>query len=130
MKNSNAVSVSLSATLLMLALTAQAQQDPGPRPGPAGAGGTFATANADQVAFFNQSLARFQVADSVSGTIEKGAGLGPTFNGNSCVMCHSQPAAGGSSPGMNSPQNPVPNPQVRSEERRVGKECRSRWSPY
>ena len=21
-------------------------------------------------------------------------------------------------------------PQVRSEERRVGKECRSRWSPY
>ena len=23
-----------------------------------------------------------------------------------------------------------PNPQSRSEERRVGKECRSRWSPY
>ena len=23
-----------------------------------------------------------------------------------------------------------PNLQVRSEERRVGKECRSRWSPY
>ena len=23
-----------------------------------------------------------------------------------------------------------PNTQVRSEERRVGKECRSRWSPY
>src|SRR5260221_2312393 len=22
------------------------------------------------------------------------------------------------------------NPQIRSEERRVGKECRSRWSPY
>ena len=22
------------------------------------------------------------------------------------------------------------NPDVRSEERRVGKECRSRWSPY
>ena len=22
------------------------------------------------------------------------------------------------------------NPQTRSEERRVGKECRSRWSPY
>ena len=27
------------------------------------------------------------------------------------------------------PQQPVTNPQ-RSEERRVGKECRSRWSPY
>src|SRR2546421_3187996 len=24
----------------------------------------------------------------------------------------------------------TPNDQVRSEERRVGKECRSRWSPY
>ena len=24
----------------------------------------------------------------------------------------------------------VPVPEVRSEERRVGKECRSRWSPY
>ena len=24
----------------------------------------------------------------------------------------------------------VPNPAKRSEERRVGKECRSRWSPY
>ena len=27
-------------------------------------------------------------------------------------------------------QSPIPNPQSRSEERRVGKECRSRWSPY
>ena len=25
---------------------------------------------------------------------------------------------------------PVPQPRERSEERRVGKECRSRWSPY
>ena len=25
---------------------------------------------------------------------------------------------------------PVPAVMVRSEERRVGKECRSRWSPY
>ena len=24
----------------------------------------------------------------------------------------------------------VPFPVIRSEERRVGKECRSRWSPY
>lgn len=112
MKNSITVGVSLSIPLLMFSLTAQAQHDPGPRQGPAGAGGTFASANADQVAFFNQSLARFQAVDSVSGTIEKGSGLGPTFNGNSCMMCHSQPAAGGSSPGMNSPQNPVPNPQV------------------
>src|SRR5690349_22879780 len=25
---------------------------------------------------------------------------------------------------------PLPRPESRSEERRVGKECRSRWSPY
>jgi CxxC motif-containing protein (DUF1111 family) len=27
-------------------------------------------------------------------------------------MCHAQPAVGGTSPGLNSPQHPVPNPQV------------------
>src|SRR2546421_4981438 len=26
--------------------------------------------------------------------------------------------------------SPIAGPNVRSEERRVGKECRSRWSPY
>src|SRR5256885_2111936 len=26
--------------------------------------------------------------------------------------------------------SPQPEPETRSEERRVGKECRSRWSPY
>ena len=36
---------------------------------------------------------------------------------------------------MNLPKDPVMllsfvNTQLRSEERRVGKECRSRWSPY
>jgi CxxC motif-containing protein (DUF1111 family) len=61
---------------------------------------------------FNQSFARFQEVDSVSGTIEPGKGLGPTFNGNGCAMCHAQPAVGGSSPGLTSPQIPVPNPQV------------------
>ena len=28
------------------------------------------------------------------------------------------------------PMEPDSNPYPRSEERRVGKECRSRWSPY
>src|SRR3712207_9327119 len=28
------------------------------------------------------------------------------------------------------PDNPDPIAHIRSEERRVGKECRSRWSPY
>ena len=30
-------------------------------------------------------------------------GLGPSFNGNSCFMCHSHPAIGGSSPGPGTP---------------------------
>jgi CxxC motif-containing protein (DUF1111 family) len=61
-----------------------------------------------------QAVVRLQEVDSVHGTVgtESGAGLGPTFNGNSCSMCHSQPAVLGSSPGQSSPQNPVPNPQV------------------
>ncbi|HZQ18845.1 MAG TPA: di-heme oxidoredictase family protein [Terriglobales bacterium] len=114
MKNSHMASVSLCITLLTVSLTAWAQRDPGPRPGPAGAGGTFpvVTSNAQRLAFFNQSLARFEAVDSVSGKIEPGSGLGPTYNGNSCMMCHSQPAAGGSSPGLASPQNPAANPQV------------------
>ncbi len=63
---------------------------------------------------FNQASNVFQEVDSVSGTIanETGVGLGPTFNGNSCAMCHTQPAVGGSSPGLRSPQASTPNPQV------------------
>lgn len=87
-------------------------RDPGPRTGAAGAGSFYPTLNANEQQFFNQAVARFQEVDSVSGTIEAGIGLGPTFNGNSCAMCHSQPAVGGSSPGLTSPQKPVPNPEV------------------
>lgn len=87
-------------------------KDPGPRPGAAGAGSFFSTLNATEQQTFFQALSRFQEVDSVSGKIEAGSGLGPTFNANSCAMCHAQPAAGGSSPGLSSPQNPVPNPQV------------------
>jgi len=94
--------------------TINAQVDPGPRPGPASAGNYYPTLNANEQNFFSQALARFQEIDSVSGTIsgETGSGLGPTFNGNSCAMCHAQPAIGGSSPGLASPQKPVSNPQV------------------
>jgi len=38
-------------------------------------------------------------------------GLGPSFNGNSCFMCHSQPAIGGSSPGVGTPGFTA-NPQI------------------
>ncbi|HEY6329053.1 MAG TPA: di-heme oxidoredictase family protein, partial [Blastocatellia bacterium] len=91
-----------------------AQSDPGPRGGSAGAGGPYPTLNSNEVGFFTQALVRFLEIDSVTGTEPgtNGGGLGPTFNGNSCAMCHAQPAIGGSSPGLTSPQLSVPNPQV------------------
>jgi CxxC motif-containing protein (DUF1111 family) len=108
MKKWNAGSVALLLTVC-ISIPAWAQKDPGPRPGPASAGGPYPTLNANEQAFFTQAFLRFQEVDSVTGA---SSGLGPTFNGNSCTMCHSQPAIGGSSPGPASPQNPVPNPQV------------------
>ncbi|HMD50749.1 MAG TPA: di-heme oxidoredictase family protein [Bryobacteraceae bacterium] len=91
-----------------------AQVDPGPRGGTANAGSFYPTLNSNEQAMFNDARLVFQEVDSVSGGIagETGSGLGPTFNGNSCAMCHAEPAVGGTSPGMNSALNPVPNPQV------------------
>ena len=100
--------------LVMVPGVLRAQHDPGPRGGAAGAGGPYPSLSPAEMDLFNQMLDRFQEVDSVSGNIagEDDAGLGPTFNGNSCAMCHAQPFAGGTSPGLSSPQNPVPNPQV------------------
>src|SRR5258708_18615881 len=104
----------MNAAGFVFLFCAGAQTDTGPRPGPAGAGGPFPSLSTVERSFFNQTLERFKEVDSVSGNMagEAGSGLGPTFNGNSCAMCHLQPAAGGSSPGLRSPQNPVPNPQA------------------
>ena len=102
------------AVVSLASLKLHSQSDPGPRPGPPAAGNFFPTLNAKEQAFFSQAQLRFQEVDSVSGAIagETGTGLGPTFNGNSCAQCHSQPTIGGSSPGLNSPQHPIANPQV------------------
>jgi CxxC motif-containing protein (DUF1111 family) len=105
--------------------------DPGPRPGPPGAGGprfehplavdpreAAAACLPDlaprMLALCEQAFLRFQVVHSVSGSVsgEEGVGLGPTFNGNSCAMCHAQPAILGSSPGLASRQRSVQNPQI------------------
>jgi CxxC motif-containing protein (DUF1111 family) len=104
----------LFLTCFVAIVSCYAQQDPGPRKGPAGAGGYYVDLNAQDQAFFMETIARFQQVDSVQGTIpaETGTGLGPTYNGNSCATCHAEPALGGSSPGLKSPQNPIPNPQV------------------
>ena len=103
-----------SVTVLFTTLQAKAQNDPGPRSGPAGAGGFYSSLNANEQNLFNQAQERFAEIDSVLGTVagEEGKGLGPGFNATSCAQCHAQPAVGGSSPGLTSPQNPIANPQV------------------
>ena len=106
------VSAEPEVTSSVTAALTSSGTDPGPRPGAPGAGSFFPTLNADEQALFIESLDVFGEVDSVSGTIEEGKGLGPTFNGDSCAMCHSQPNIGGSSPGLLSPQHPLANPQV------------------
>ena len=73
--------------------------DPGVRDGLAGAGGPLKGLTADETAFFVDGMARFAEVDGVT----RGAnnGLGPRFNSNQCLSCHSQPEAGGSSPAEN-----------------------------
>jgi CxxC motif-containing protein (DUF1111 family) len=75
--------------------------DPGVRNGAAGAGGPLRGLTADETAFFRDGLTRFAEIEVVTGGTNNG--LGPRFNSNQCLSCHSQPAAGGSSP----PQNPL-----------------------
>jgi len=114
MRAGNKLATVLYTSLIAIGSTGllQAQKDPGPRGGPAAAGGPYHNLTPAEMTFFGQATARFMEVDSVSGTIEDGSGLGPTFNGNSCAQCHAQPALGGSGPGSKGPQNPIPNPQV------------------
>jgi hypothetical protein len=49
--------------------------------------------------FFQNGQSRFEAVDGVSNSAN--VGLGPRFNSNSCVSCHSQPAAGGSGSSVN-----------------------------
>jgi CxxC motif-containing protein (DUF1111 family) len=106
--------VGLALTVMVNAGTLEAQHDPGPRGGPPGAGGFIPGLSHDEQSFFEDAIKDFMEVDSVSGNPpgEPGSGLGPTFNGNSCAQCHAQPDIGGSSPGLRSPQHPIPNPQV------------------
>lgn len=111
----------LVAAALLLSFnlkTASAQStpaavDPGVRPGPQpsnGAGNFLAGLPSDQITFWFDGLAFFQDTASVKGTLngEPLLGLGPAFNGNSCLLCHSQPVRGGSSPTPN-PQRAIAN---------------------
>jgi CxxC motif-containing protein (DUF1111 family) len=81
------------------AQTVKVPRDPGVRGGAAGAGGPLPGLTADENAFFRDGLARFADIEVVTGG--NNTGLGPRFNSNQCLSCHSQPAAGGSSPARN-----------------------------
>ncbi|HXR33519.1 MAG TPA: di-heme oxidoredictase family protein [Verrucomicrobiae bacterium] len=73
--------------------------DPGVRGGPAGAGGPLKGLTADETAFFQDGLARFAETEAVTNGTNNG--LGPRFNSNQCLSCHTQPGPGGSSPAQN-----------------------------
>jgi CxxC motif-containing protein (DUF1111 family) len=81
------------------AQTVKAPVDPGVRGGAAGAGPPLQGLTSDESAFFKDGLARFADIEVVTGGANNG--LGPRFNSNQCLSCHSQPAGGGSSPARN-----------------------------
>ncbi len=93
------LAVVLATSVCTLAQSKSAPVDPGVRGGAAGAGAPLKGLTADEIAFFNDGMARFAEVE----VVQKGAnnGLGPRFNSNQCLSCHSQPAGGGSSPAKN-----------------------------
>jgi CxxC motif-containing protein (DUF1111 family) len=93
------VATALATFLLLPGQAAGAAVDPGPRGGPPGAGGPLNGLTADEQQFFNDGLKRFADVEVVTGGANNG--LGPRFNSNACLACHSQPAPGGTSPAMN-----------------------------
>jgi CxxC motif-containing protein (DUF1111 family) len=98
----------IAITYIIMSLSSAYGQavDPGPRGVTVGAGAPIANLTVDQMRFFTDALARFTHVEGVAN------GLGPTFNGNSCGVCHSQPAIGGSSPSATAFPFVGPNPQV------------------
>ena len=85
--------------LAIAGTTAKGPKDPGVRQGITNAGQPLPGLTADELAFFQDGLARFQEVEVVTGGTNNG--LGPRFNGNQCALCHVQPAIGGSSPETN-----------------------------
>jgi CxxC motif-containing protein (DUF1111 family) len=63
--------------------------------------------------FFEAGAEAFGEVASVTGSVQDTEeGLGPRFNSNSCVSCHSHPAMGGSSPATNPQVSVAPQAQV------------------
>ncbi len=99
---SGIVAVALTTGVYTLGQTKAGPVDPGVRGGPAGAGTPLKGLTADEAAFFQDGQTRFFEIEVVANGTNNG--LGPRFNSNQCFSCHSQPAAGGTSPA----QNPLP----------------------
>ncbi|HKI12133.1 MAG TPA: di-heme oxidoredictase family protein [Candidatus Acidoferrum sp.] len=93
------VAVALTLGVNAFGQTKSAPVDPGVRGGPAGAGTPLKGLTADETAFFQDGLARFAEIEAVTNGTNNG--LGPRFNSNQCLSCHSQPGPGGSSPAQN-----------------------------
>jgi CxxC motif-containing protein (DUF1111 family) len=90
------VKLALTGALISaLSFSALAQTDPGVRGGSPGAGDFIDGLDAQSAAAAQDGKERFQEIDGVA------EGLGPRFNADSCVVCHSQPTVGGSSPFKN-----------------------------
>jgi CxxC motif-containing protein (DUF1111 family) len=73
-------------------------------------GGSVVGTGSNQVSFgpfWSNALAAFGTTATVNGAANGSSGtisgMGPSFNGQSCLECHSQPAIGGSSPGCVTP---------------------------
>jgi CxxC motif-containing protein (DUF1111 family) len=93
------VVVALTMGVHAFGQTKPAPVDPGVRGGPAGAGTPLKGLTADETAFFQDGLARFAEIEAVTNGTNNG--LGPRFNSNQCLSCHSQPGPGGTSPAQN-----------------------------
>jgi CxxC motif-containing protein (DUF1111 family) len=93
------VAVALAMGVHTLCQTKSGPVDPGVRGGTPGAGGPLKGLTADETAFFQDGLARFAEIEVVTGGTNNG--LGPRFNSNQCLSCHSQPSPGGTSPAQN-----------------------------
>jgi CxxC motif-containing protein (DUF1111 family) len=93
------VAVAFTAGTSAFGQSRSAPADPGVRGGPPGSGAPLNGLTADETAFFQDGQARFADIEVVTGGTNNG--LGPRFNSNQCLSCHSQPAAGGTSPAQN-----------------------------
>ncbi len=93
------IAVALLTCACTLSQTKSTPVDPGVRGGPPGAGGPLPGLTADETAFFQDGQSRFGEIEVVQGGSNNG--LGPRFNSNQCLSCHSQPNMGGSSPAQN-----------------------------